>query len=162
MDGESAPITVRHFLELALHDHYYDGLTFHRVVPNFVIQGGSPGANEYSGPGRLHARRGRRAEQPGVRRLSTRGRNTGDAQFFVNLVDNTRLDYDYTVFAKVFASGHAGGLRASRKGTRSRRSRRSIAADEGRHATGVSSSLIVPASASISTCTPSGSVHCGC
>ena len=60
MDGESAPITVRRFLELALHDHYYDGLTFHRVVPNFVIQGGSPGANEYVGHAALHARRGRR------------------------------------------------------------------------------------------------------
>ena len=49
LDEASAPITVSHFLKLAVHDHYYDGLTFHRVVPNFVIQGGSPGANEYWG-----------------------------------------------------------------------------------------------------------------
>ena len=99
----SAPITVDRFLKLATKDHYYDGLTFHRVVPNFVIQGGSPGANEYSGhkdymrdeivPSQSHVR--------GTVGLSTRGRNTADAQFFVNLVDNPRLDLDYTIFATV-------------------------------------------------------------
>src|SRR5262249_23341938 len=47
MNPEAAPIAVDRFLKLATIDHYYDGLTIHRVVPNFVIQGGSPGANEY-------------------------------------------------------------------------------------------------------------------
>jgi cyclophilin family peptidyl-prolyl cis-trans isomerase/HEAT repeat protein len=99
----AAPITVDHFLKLATKDHYYDGLTFHRVEPNFVIQGGSPGANEYSGhkeymrdeisPLKSHVR--------GTVGLSTRGRNTADAQFFVNLVDNPRLDMNYTIFATV-------------------------------------------------------------
>ncbi len=102
MDGESAPITVRHFLELALHDHYYDGLTFHRVVPNFVIQGGSPGANEYWGQAAFMRDEVGALNSLGSVGVSTRGRNTGDAQFFVNLVENTRLDYDYTVFANVF------------------------------------------------------------
>jgi peptidyl-prolyl cis-trans isomerase B (cyclophilin B) len=78
-----------------------DGLTFHRVVPNFVLQGGSPGANEFMGD-RLFMR-----DELGLSNLrgtvgvSTRGRDTGDAQFFVNLVDNVRLDMDYTVFAAV-------------------------------------------------------------
>ena len=49
MNPGAAPVTVDRFLKLALVDHYYDGLTIHRVVPNFVIQGGSPGANEYVG-----------------------------------------------------------------------------------------------------------------
>ena len=102
MDGESAPVTVRHFLELALHDHYYDGLTFHRVVPNFVIQGGSPGANEYWGQAAFMRDEIGALNRLGSVGVSTRGRNTGDAQFFVNLVENTRLDYDYTVFANVF------------------------------------------------------------
>ena len=45
----AAPVTVDRFLQLALVDRYYDGLTIHRVAPNFVIQGGGPGANEYPG-----------------------------------------------------------------------------------------------------------------
>jgi cyclophilin family peptidyl-prolyl cis-trans isomerase len=83
-------------------DGTFDGLTFHRVVPNFVIQGGSPGANEYAGHGaytrdeitdRSHLR--------GTVGISTRGRDTGDGQIFVNVVDNFRLDGDYTIFAQV-------------------------------------------------------------
>jgi cyclophilin family peptidyl-prolyl cis-trans isomerase len=99
----SAPITVDRFLKLATKDHYYDGLTFHRVEPNFVIQGGSPGANEYSG----HKEYMRdeialaKSHDRGTVGLSTRGRNTADAQFFVNLVNNPRLDFDYTIFARV-------------------------------------------------------------
>jgi cyclophilin family peptidyl-prolyl cis-trans isomerase len=98
---EAAPFTVARFVELA-EKSYYDGLTFHRIVPNFVIQGGSPGANEYVGTARYlrdevsllsHAR--------GTLGISTRGRDTGDGQIFVNLVDNFRLDHDYTVFARV-------------------------------------------------------------
>ena len=80
---------------------YYTGLTLHRIVPNFVIQGGSPGANEYVGTddfirdevGGRHLR--------GTLGISTRGRDTGDSQIFVNLVDNYRLDHNYTVFARV-------------------------------------------------------------
>lgn len=101
LDPVNAPIMSTRFLRLARRK-YFDGLTFHRVVPNFVIQGGSPGANEYAGDSlfvqdeissRTHAR--------GTVGLSTRGRNTGDAQFFINLVDNPRLDFEYTVFGEV-------------------------------------------------------------
>ena len=95
-----APLTRHRFLA-AVRAGYYDGLTFHRVVPNFVIQGGSPGANEYCGDcpfmrdelGGQHTR--------GSLGISTRGPDTGDAQIFINLIDNARLDYDYTVFAQV-------------------------------------------------------------
>jgi cyclophilin family peptidyl-prolyl cis-trans isomerase len=95
------PATVARILRL-VRSGYYDGLTWHRVVTNFVIQGGSPGMNEYAGDGPFM--RDEISEQMHLRGtvgISTRGRDTGDAQWFVNLVDNYRLDYEYTVFATV-------------------------------------------------------------
>jgi cyclophilin family peptidyl-prolyl cis-trans isomerase/HEAT repeat protein len=81
---------------------YYNGLTFHRVVPNFVIQGGSPGANEYMGDGAyMRDEVGLVSHRRGTVGISTRGRDTGDAQIFINLVDLPRLDHTYTVFAEV-------------------------------------------------------------
>lgn len=83
---------------------YYNGLSFHRVVPNFVIQGGSPGANEYMGDGPfMRDEVGLVSHRRGTVGISTRGRDTGDAQIFVNLVDLPRLDHTYTVFAEVVA-----------------------------------------------------------
>ena len=96
-----APSNAARFVRLA-RQGYLDGLTFHRVVPNFVIQGGSPGANEFAGDApftrdeitsRSHLR--------GTVGISTRGRDTGDAQIFVNLVDNVRLDFNYTIIGEV-------------------------------------------------------------
>ncbi len=96
-----APATVDRFVRLA-RQGYYDGLTFHRVVPNFVIQGGSPGANEYMGDGPyMRDEVGLRPHGRGAVGVSTRGRDTGDAQIFINLVDNPRLDHGYTVFAEI-------------------------------------------------------------
>ncbi|CAN5853327.1 peptidylprolyl isomerase [soil metagenome] len=101
LDPVRAPMAATRFLRL-VNRNYFDGLTFHRVVPNFIVQGGSPGANEYAGDSlyvkdeisaRTHGR--------GTVGLSTRGRDTGDAQFFINLVDNPRLDFEYTVFGHV-------------------------------------------------------------
>ena len=96
-----APATVLRFARLAERG-YYNGLTFHRVVPNFVIQGGSPGANEYIGDTRfMRDELGLWPHVRGAVGISTRGRDTGDAQIFVDLVDNPRLDHEYTVFAQV-------------------------------------------------------------
>lgn len=98
-----APVTVARFADL-VRSGYYNGLTFHRVVPNFLIQGGSPGANGYMGTTRYwrdeidlepHTR--------GAVGLSNHGRDTGDGQFFIDLVDQPRLDHEYTVFARVTA-----------------------------------------------------------
>jgi cyclophilin family peptidyl-prolyl cis-trans isomerase/HEAT repeat protein len=95
------PATISRFAQLARRG-YYNGLTFHRVVPNFVIQGGSPGANEYAGDGPfMRDELALRSHTRGTVGLSTRGRDTGDAQFFVNLLDNTRLDHEFTVFGEV-------------------------------------------------------------
>jgi len=100
--SDVAPATVARFA-LLVSRGYYNNLTFHRVVPNFVVQGGSPGANEYVGDARymrdevgpqgVHLR--------GAVGISTRGGDTGDGQIFIDLVDLPRLDRDYTVFAYV-------------------------------------------------------------
>jgi cyclophilin family peptidyl-prolyl cis-trans isomerase/HEAT repeat protein len=96
-----APATVLHFARLAT-SGYYNGLTFHRIVPNFVIQGGSPGANEYVGDATfMRDEVGLWPHVRGAVGISTRGHDTGDAQIFIDLVDNPRLDHDYTVFAQV-------------------------------------------------------------
>jgi cyclophilin family peptidyl-prolyl cis-trans isomerase/HEAT repeat protein len=98
--ASDAPLNAFRFVRLAA-EGYYDGLTFHRVVPGFVIQGGSPGANEYTGDGPFTRDEIGAPNRRGSIGLSTRGRDTGDAQFYVNLVDNYRLDEEYTVFAEV-------------------------------------------------------------
>jgi len=96
-----APTNAARFVAMA-REGTFDGLTLHRVVPNFVVQGGSPGANEYAGHGD-HTRDelGLPGHWRGTVGISTRGRDTGDGQIFVNLVSNLRLDHAYTVFAVV-------------------------------------------------------------
>lgn len=102
---DDAPNTVKNFADLA-NDGYYDGLTFHRVIPNFVIQGGCPKGDGTGGPGyqidceldgdnQYHDR--------GVLSMAHAGRNTGGSQFFIcHSRDNTsHLDRNHTVFGKV-------------------------------------------------------------
>lgn len=96
-----APTNVARFVRLS-QAGYFNGLTWHRVVPNFVIQGGSPGANEYAGDGPFtRDELGLRSHTRGTVGISTRGRDTGDGQLFINLVDNLRLDHNYTIVADV-------------------------------------------------------------
>lgn len=98
---DQAPVTIARFVEL-VRAGYYNGLTFHRVEPNFVVQGGSPGASEYVGVSRyMRDEVGLAPHVRGAVGISTRGRDTGDGQIFINLVDNPRLDHQYTVFAQV-------------------------------------------------------------
>ena len=74
------------------------------MVPNFVIQGGSPGANEYAGHGAFTRDEvGLAVQWRGTVGVSTRGRDTGDGQIYVNLVDDVRLDHDYTILGVVTA-----------------------------------------------------------
>lgn len=102
---EDAPNTVKNFVDLA-NDGYYNGLTFHRVIPNFVIQGGCPKGDGTGGPGyqidceldgdnQYHDR--------GVLSMAHAGRNTGGSQFFIcHSRENTaHLDRNHTVFGKV-------------------------------------------------------------
>jgi cyclophilin family peptidyl-prolyl cis-trans isomerase len=99
--GDVAPMMAARILALAL-SGYYDGLSWQRVEHDFVIQGGSPGANEYVGlPQYLRDELGTVPHARGTIGMSTRGHDTGDGQWFVNLKDNFRLGRDYTVFAEV-------------------------------------------------------------
>lgn len=101
MYPETAPATVARIVARAK-ARYYDGLTFHRIVTNFVIQGGSPRANEFTGDALfMRDEVDSKSHERGTLGISTRGRDTGDAQIFVNLVDNLRLDFGYTVWGRV-------------------------------------------------------------
>jgi cyclophilin family peptidyl-prolyl cis-trans isomerase len=95
-----APTNTARFVRLARRG-YFDGLTLHRVAPNFVVQGGSPSANEYVGDAPFTRDELGLENWRGTVGLSTRGRDTGDGQLYINLIDNVRLDHDYTIFARV-------------------------------------------------------------
>lgn len=99
---DEAPATVATFASL-VEKGAYNGLTFHRIVPNFVLQGGSPGADEYDAltPFFMRDELGFASNERGTLGTSTRGHDTGDGQIYVNLIDNWRLDHTYTVFARV-------------------------------------------------------------
>ncbi|MCR5886394.1 peptidylprolyl isomerase [Hymenobacter sp. J193] len=109
---QDAPNTVKNFTDLA-QKGFYDGLKFHRVIPNFVIQGGCPnsrdgasGAPGTGGPGYkidCELKGGNQYHDRGVLSMAHAGRNTGGSQFFiVHSRDNTaHLDRNHTCFGKV-------------------------------------------------------------
>ena len=99
------PITVENFVKLAK-SGFYNGLTFHRVIPNFVIQGGCPKGDGTGGPGysipcelsgqnQYHDR--------GVLSMAHSGRNTGGSQFFIchSRQNTAHLDRNHTCFGRV-------------------------------------------------------------
>lgn len=99
--GDAAPMMAARVLALASAG-YYDDTSWHRVEHDFVIQGGGPGANEYVGyPAYFRDELGTIPHARGTIGMSTRGHDSGDAQWFVNLRNNLRLGRDYTVFAEV-------------------------------------------------------------
>jgi cyclophilin family peptidyl-prolyl cis-trans isomerase len=99
--GDVAPIMAARILDLA-RSGWYNGRTWYRVEPDFVIQGGGPGSNEYVGhPRFLRDELSALPQVRGTVGMSTRGHDTGDAQWFVNLRDNNRLTRDYTTFGEV-------------------------------------------------------------
>jgi cyclophilin family peptidyl-prolyl cis-trans isomerase len=95
-----APVSVARFVRMA-REGWFDELTFHRMVPNFVLQGGSGGANEYAGGAEFSRDEVGGNHRRGTIGISTRGRDTGDGQIFINLVDNLNLDHEYTVIGEV-------------------------------------------------------------
>jgi cyclophilin family peptidyl-prolyl cis-trans isomerase len=101
--GDAAPVMAGRVLAL-VNAHWYDNRAWFRVEPDFVIEGGGPGANEYVGDKRFM--RDELSSIPQVRGtvgMSTRGHDTGDAQWFINLRDNLRLTRDYTTFGEVIS-----------------------------------------------------------
>jgi cyclophilin family peptidyl-prolyl cis-trans isomerase/HEAT repeat protein len=105
-----APATTARIVRL-VRAHYYDGHVFQRVEPNFVVQGGGGDASEYVGDSTfMRDELGLRSHSQWTVGISSRGRDTGDAQWFINLVDNTRLDHEYTVVGMI-VSGQAVAAR---------------------------------------------------
>lgn len=99
--ADLAPVAAAKFASLA-GQGYYNGLSFWRVLAPQIVQGGSPGANEFSGGARYWRDEvGPTTQTRGTVGLSTRGRDTGDAQIYINLVDKPRYDREYTIFAEV-------------------------------------------------------------
>ncbi len=98
-DGD-APMTVSNFVALTMRG-FYDGLTFHRVVPGFVIQGGDPSGNGTGGPGyKFDDEPVHRDYDEGIVAMANSGPNTNGSQFFIMLADNP-LPKQYTIFGKV-------------------------------------------------------------
>jgi peptidyl-prolyl cis-trans isomerase B (cyclophilin B) len=102
--NRDAPRTVQSFVELA-RKGFYDSLIFHRVVPNFVVQGGCPIGNGWGHPGyTLRCEYNRhRYDGPGVVGMAHAGKDTGGSQFFITHSAQPHLDGRYTVFGRVVA-----------------------------------------------------------
>ena len=102
LDPKLAPGTVNNFVGLA-RQGYYDGLTFHRVVPGFVVQGGCPSGSGTGGPGYKFADEPVVAEYTlGAVAMANSGKNTNGSQFFICIDDCTsKLTKDYNLFGYV-------------------------------------------------------------
>ncbi|MEP6623543.1 MAG: peptidylprolyl isomerase [Acidimicrobiia bacterium] len=102
LDPQLAANTVNNFVGLA-RQGFYDGLTFHRVVPNFVIQGGCPQGTGTGGPGYKFRDEPVQGEYTvGAFAMANSGPNTNGSQFFITIADCTRkLTKDYSLFGYV-------------------------------------------------------------
>ncbi|MCY7358289.1 MAG: peptidylprolyl isomerase [Rudanella sp.] len=102
---QDAPKTVANFIKLA-ESGYYDGIKFHRVIPDFMVQGGDPDGTGGGGPGYsidCELTGDNQHHDRGVLSMAHRGRNTGGSQFFIchNRQNTAHLDRNHTVFGKV-------------------------------------------------------------
>lgn len=102
---KETPVTVENFVNLA-GKRFYDGLTFHRVIPDFVIQGGCPRGDGTGGPGYTipcETSTGRQYHDRGVLSMAHRGKDTGGSQFFIcmNRENTQHLDGVHTCFGRV-------------------------------------------------------------
>ena len=102
---KDAPNTVKNFCDLAIKG-FYDGLTFHRVIPDFVIQGGCPEGTGSGGPGykiKCELDGGNQFHDRGVLSMAHAGKDTGGSQFFIchSRINTSHLDRRHTCFGKV-------------------------------------------------------------
>ncbi|SMC97412.1 peptidyl-prolyl cis-trans isomerase B (cyclophilin B) [Desulfocicer vacuolatum DSM 3385] len=112
------PYTVANFVNLA-NRGYYDGLKFHRVIDNFMIQGGCPFGTGRGGPGyqfKDEIVKGLVHNQPGILSMANSGRNTNGSQFFITHVKTPWLNGKHTVFGKVVSSKEMAVINRIRKG----------------------------------------------
>ena len=107
--ADKTPKTVENFETLA-GKGFYDGLTFHRVIADFMIQGGCPEGTGRGGPGykfedEFHPEL--KHDSPGILSMANAGPNTNGSQFFITHVPTPHLDGAHTVFGKVLDDGQA-------------------------------------------------------
>jgi peptidylprolyl isomerase len=96
------PVTTGNFEKL-VSEGFYDGLTFHRVIPDFMIQGGCPNGDGTGGPGYSIKDEFKKINKNnrGTIAMANSGPNTGGSQFFINVRDNNYLDFNHPVFGRV-------------------------------------------------------------
>ena len=116
--SEQAPVTVSNFINLAKRG-YYDGLDFHRVIPDFMIQGGCPQGTGTGGPGykfedECHAEK--KHDRPGILSMANAGPSTNGSQFFITHVETPHLDGRHTVFGTIVSGEDQSVVNAIRMG----------------------------------------------
>jgi peptidyl-prolyl cis-trans isomerase B (cyclophilin B) len=116
---KQAPITVNNFVFLA-RDGFYDGVSFHRVISDFMIQGGDPTGTGRGGPGykwndEASALR-LRHDSPGILSMANAGANTNGSQFFITHAPQPHLDGKHAVFGKVADQKSMDVVNAIRQG----------------------------------------------
>ncbi|MBU7316175.1 peptidylprolyl isomerase [Paenibacillus oleatilyticus] len=100
---EEAPNTVANFEKLA-NEGFYNGLTFHRVIPGFVAQGGCPKGNGMGGPGytiKCETETNTSKHERGTLAMAHAGKDTGGSQFYICYEPQPHLNKKHTVFGKV-------------------------------------------------------------
>ncbi len=115
---DKAPLTVANFVNLAKRG-YYDGLIFHRVIPDFMIQGGCPEGTGRGGPGytfedEFHPEL--KHERPGILSMANAGPGTNGSQFFITHVPTPWLDGKHSIFGKVMDSDDQKTVNSIRQG----------------------------------------------
>lgn len=100
--ADNMPVTAGNFEKL-VRDGFYNSVIFHRVIPDFMIQGGDPDGTGMGGPGYTIKDEfsANNRNDRGTISMANAGPNTGGSQFFINLVDNNFLDSKHPVFGKV-------------------------------------------------------------
>ena len=101
--SDKAPLTTKNFLDLTA-KKFYDGIPFHRIIADFMIQGGDPKGNGTGGPGytiRDEFAPGLKHDTPGILSMANAGPNTGGSQFFITLVPTPWLNGKHAIFGKV-------------------------------------------------------------
>jgi peptidyl-prolyl cis-trans isomerase B (cyclophilin B) len=115
---DKAPLTVANFVNLAKRG-YYDGLNFHRVIANFMVQGGCPNGTGTGGPGYKfedECRPDLKHDQPGKLSMANAGPGTNGSQFFITHVPTPWLDGKHTIFGEVVAADDQNVVNAIQQG----------------------------------------------